>query len=477
MIFSMCKGQVTFQKTYHDESIIHWVTQTLDSGYIATGMTYPGVKMIVIKTNEFGDPIWTKTFDNGASMGVSGYQTSDGGYILTGSSYGTILIRTDVNGDSLWTKEYNSSGQDGGYTVIETNDSGFILLGYSNGTPVYKAISLIKTNSNGDTLWTKTYSYPGSYAYGSSIVQTLDKGYVFAGSIDNKMILVRTDSIGDTLWTRTYGNPNGNCLQMKKTNVNSFILVGGSLVVSCDSTGNLLWSKSYTAQGSFIRSIDETDDGGYILSGFRNDTTGAQFAFTIKSDSIGDTLWCKSYKSSSMDFYSGISTIDNGFIFGGANPNSPNHCKLVKTDMYGHTDCSEESDPFILSTPQTVVSSALITISHAPIIVGNPGFQVYSGSAHHVDCSSVNITEKVNSNPNIKILPNPASDRITILTDLEITSTEIYSVHGRNVSGQKINKETNSTSIEIDLHSLAAGLYFVKVITAEESITKKLVKH
>ena len=107
-----------------------------------------------------------KTFGGiGTDYGYSVRQSSDGGYIITGytQSFGAggrdvYLIRTDVFGDPLWTKTYGESNIDYGWTVVQTTDGGFIVGAHTGsfgagGHDVY----LIKTDSNGDTLWTKVY--------------------------------------------------------------------------------------------------------------------------------------------------------------------------------------------------------------------------------------------------------------------------------------------------------------------------------
>ena len=109
------------------------------------------------------DTLWTRTYggvdwDEGHSV----QQTADGGYIVTGYTYSfgaggidVYLIRTDANGDSIWTRTYGSA-DDGGWSVQQTTDGGYIIAGatYSFGND---DVYLIRTDTNGDTMWTKTY--------------------------------------------------------------------------------------------------------------------------------------------------------------------------------------------------------------------------------------------------------------------------------------------------------------------------------
>ncbi len=135
------------------------------------------------------DNLWTRTFGGaGSDRAESVCQTTDECYIIAGStlSFGAgdhdvWLIKTDANGDTLWTKTYGCSHSDNGYSVYQTSDGEYIITG---GTWSFSAgqadVYLIKTDSNGDAQWTKTYGGTGS-EIGYSVCQTIDEGYIIAG--------------------------------------------------------------------------------------------------------------------------------------------------------------------------------------------------------------------------------------------------------------------------------------------------------
>ena len=162
------------------------VQQTLDGGYIVCGSRadsttiYPGIW--ILKTDQTGDTLWSRTFPGHHGRGRDCLQqTVDGGFALVGTHLGRIfLIKTDTNGDTLWTKFYDIEEISGTGSVYQTHDGGYIITGSTPETDNYFSdVVLIRTNSSGDTIWTKTYDrHYGDLGY--SVQQTLDGGYIIA---------------------------------------------------------------------------------------------------------------------------------------------------------------------------------------------------------------------------------------------------------------------------------------------------------
>jgi len=167
------------------------VIQTSDNGYFVAAITESygaGYRDIfLIRTNEFGDTLWTKTIgglqdDQPNAM----KKTSDNNYIIAGStsSFGAgnsdvYLLKVDQNGDTIWTKTYGGSMGDQAHDVIQTSDGGYLVIGSTTSfTSGSSSVYAIRTDSNGDTLWTKTYEEKYSNV-GCSVVQLSDGGLSF----------------------------------------------------------------------------------------------------------------------------------------------------------------------------------------------------------------------------------------------------------------------------------------------------------
>jgi len=338
----------TYGGTSWDEG--YSVQQTTDGGYIVTGYTSSygagGKDVYLIKTNSSGDTLWTRTYGGIYSdIGRSVQQTTDGGYIIAGEteSFGqgyegysdVYLIKTNSLGDTLWTRTYRETNWDNekGYSVQQTTDGGYIVAGYteSHGRDIY----LIKTDSAGNTLWTKTY---GRYVSdrGYSVQQTTDGGYIIAGAGDDyyDVYLIKTDSAGNTLWTKTYGGVyDDEGYSVQQTTDGGYIIAGATdnyydiYLIKTDSAGDTLyhsgWTKTYGGTDwtdwDVGYSVQQTTDGGYIVAGYTDSYgAGGEDVYLIKTIASGDSFWTKTYGGSENDRgYSIQQTTDGGYIVAG----------------------------------------------------------------------------------------------------------------------------------------------------------------
>ncbi|MFH1319911.1 MAG: T9SS type A sorting domain-containing protein [Bacteroidota bacterium] len=312
---------------------------------------------------DFQETIGGTSDDHGRSI----QQTADGGYIFTGytNSFGAggndvFLIKTDANGDTVWTKAYGGSGDDFGKSVGLTSDNGFIVSGYTNsfGAGNYD-IYLIKTDSIGDTLWTKTCG-GDSLDYSNAVHQTFDGGYIIIGYTNSfgagsdDVYLIKTDSVGDTLWTKTFGGINSDIgSSIQQTADGGYIIAGQTnsfgagavdvYLIRTDSIGDTLWAKTFGGTGDDLGySVRQPDNGEFIISGSTNSFgSGIDDIYLIKTDSIGNLLCSKVFGGDSIDYGFSVQHVaDGGCIFAG-NTSSFGaggiDVYLIKTDAYADT--------------------------------------------------------------------------------------------------------------------------------------------
>ena len=273
------------------------VQQAADGDFVLAGHTNSfgaGSRTVyLIHTDATGETLWTRTYSGiNYSEGGTVRQTADGGFVVggyTGSFTGysdAYLIRIDANGDSLWTRTFGGSGTDRGNSVQQTSDGGFVLAGWTISFGAGASdVWLIRTDPQGNILWTRTFG-GWNTDVGRSVQQTTDGGFVLAGYTFSygagaaDVWLIRTDAQGDTLWTRTYGGSSydwGNSVQqtadggfMVAGYTSSFGAGGDDVwLIKTDAQGNTLWTRTYGGpMDDASYSVQQTGDGGFVVAGY-----------------------------------------------------------------------------------------------------------------------------------------------------------------------------------------------------------------
>lgn len=310
--------------------------------------------------------IWTKTYGGwAADQGFGICSTTDGGFILTGqsSSYGTqsqvLVVKTDSNGDTVWTKNYGGYGWDQGNSIQQTTDGGFILAGWTTSYGDPFAAYLIKTDSAGDTLWTRTY-ITGYAADAISVRQTSEGGYILVGSTyslatsEYDVYLVKTDPSGEVEWSKTYGgNRDDRGLSVEQTTDGGYVVCGytqsfasysGVYLIKTDSQGDTAWTRVYDASGCYMAVgewVQQTLDGGYVITGnsICYPEPGHYDLILIKTNADGDTIWARHYGEQFADFGNAVrQTPDSGYVAVGMTQSFGADNKdlcVIKTDENG----------------------------------------------------------------------------------------------------------------------------------------------
>jgi hypothetical protein len=294
-------GDRQWSRTYGGQSDerAYSVQQTSDGGYILAGYTCSfgavGGDLYMVKTNELGDTLWTRMYvalEGDVARSVE--QTADGGYILGGStdSYGAgeldfYLFKTDHMGNMEWRQVYGGSNDDEAFAAYQTIDGGYIMGGNTTSFGAgYSDFYLVKTDNEGDTLWTHTYGGIGWDRMGT-FQPTEDGGYIIVGDsrsfgLENyDFYLVKTNSSGEEEWARTIGeqsNLDDFPHYVKQTSDGGYIIAGicalfgpsgcAIWLVRTDERGDTLWSRTYggpSYENAYV--VRQTMDWGYIIAG------------------------------------------------------------------------------------------------------------------------------------------------------------------------------------------------------------------
>jgi predicted secreted protein len=162
---------------------------TNDGGYVLAGGSW------LVKTDALGNVEWNRTCGYYVNSVVA---TSDGGYALAGGRDDNFwLVKTDAFGNMQWNMTYGGTGVENGYALLQSSDGGYVLTGSTNSFGAGgNYFWLVKTDALGNMQWNQTYGEGSAY----SLVATSDGGYALAGAF----LLVKINQLGNMEWNQTY---------------------------------------------------------------------------------------------------------------------------------------------------------------------------------------------------------------------------------------------------------------------------------
>lgn len=370
-----------------------------------------------------------------------------------------------------WQNSLGGTGDDNAYSIQQTTDGGYIIAGYSDSND-----GDVTGNHGGRDYW-----------------------------------VVKIDILGNLDWQKSLGGTgDDNALSIQQTTDGGYIVAGGSggndgdvtgnhgladyWVVKLNNVGVIDWQKSLGGTNwDYVYSIQQTTDGGYIVAGWSSsingDVTGnhgnGDF-WVVKLNSQGSINWQKSFGGTGIDFGNSIQqTTDGGYIVAGVSESNNgdvtgNHGLadywVVKLDSVGVIDWQKclggTGDDNALTIQQTTDGGFVVvgySESNDGDVTGNHGNSDY----WVVKLSSnvgVNEVEHLNIS---NIFPNPTTGNITI--DLGELKQGVKATLTNSLGQIILTKEYSSTDfINLNL-GYPKGLYFLRLETQKEAITKKII--
>jgi hypothetical protein len=462
IIVTLCsqqsEAQISFQKKYGVPANSDYgqsVVQASDSGYYVAGVRVSGTSTfigegILKRTDKYGNEIWTKYYSTPGSDDLTFdwiEKTSDGNLIVAGivnygvvngeSDYDAYLAKLDTAGNMIWEKHYGGPYRQRAGKVKETFDGGFILGGWNETTGyAISSFYMVRTNSTGDTLWTKSYTN-GLQCYGLTVAQTTDSGFVVAGTLNHPTqfgtvpYVIKTNADGDTVWTKILVSLGQGAAYDIAAIPNNNIVVVGYSVTSCsqpylcevDEDGAITWQQTYTdGPCGWANAVIRTADNGYAVFGMDN----ASDYYLIKTDGSGDLMWFKKFHEGQSDYgYSVRQTLDAGYIMTGvtATTGAGIDMNLIKTGAEGEI------------------------VTMVPGIVKAREICVY---------------------------PNPASNYISVTVPEEYKDKHL-TISMYNMLGQQVICRKGYSSQAIDVSGVFPGLYHMSVAYKGEEISAKKI--
>ena len=436
----------------------------------------------IVKINSTGAIEWQKSLGgSGDDWANSIQQTTDGGYIFAGASMsndGDVtgnhglsdywIVKLNSAGDIEWQKALGGKADDLAYSVQQTTDGGYIVVGssYSNdgdvtghhgdaGEEGFPDYWIVKLNSSGDIEWQK--SLGGSdWDKAFSIQQTTDGGYIVAGasySQDGDVTgnhggsdywIVKLYSEGNIEWQKSMGGTISDDARLIQQTIDGGYIVAGESysndgdvtgkhggydywIVKLDSGGSIEWQK--TLGGTSLDgavSIQQSIDSSYIVSGWSgsndNDVTGNQGGYDywiVKLDSGGSIEWQKTLGGIEDDFANSVQqTTDGGYIVAGSSYSNDG-------DVTGHHGTNKYFDIWIVKlSPYNGIEEEQ---------VNENSINIYPNPVNSLIVVSCPLIE--NKNANIRVYDLMGREQLIITRDNKLKSKELVSsismVHAR----------------------------------------------
>jgi len=348
------------------EDKAYCVAQTDDGGYLVAGTTQTSdnnTDLYIMKIASDGTKSWDRVYNEATYTGnevpFAMQRTSDGNYVIAGytSSFGHgddfYVVKINELGNKIWEYAYNSSNYPDGeqaYDIQETSDGGFVVVGktYNPSVSTTWLILIMKLKADG-TPQTNEFSNPiaqqyGNYSYQVGYaVREVSDGYLIAGEARDSGVI-----------SHMYVVKSGQAVDFQR-----------KIFLDNDSATSL------------ARSLDLTDDGGFVIAGQGRDRNGtnAQTFYVAKFNSAYEKDWeFTDGKSGHTDIaYSIKQTTDGGYIVAGERRYFQSDVLVSKlntegtledgwTVQYGTTDYAE------------TVRSVLQTTDGGYIVVGDSNY-------------------------------------------------------------------------------------------------------
>ncbi len=304
-------------------------------GFVAVGRTVPlfsgGSNLTFIKMDLDGTILQQRTYGGASSDGAKAVQRlSDEGYIIAGwtESFGAggsdiWLLRTDSDGDTIWTKTIGTAEPDSGISITLSTSGGFVILG-ATGT---ESILLVETDSDGNVIRERTY---GPNLVGKSITALESGGYAIcgfspAGSLGNKDIFVmKLDSSLDSLWLRHYGgasldegsdiieNSSGELIVVGKSRSFGMPLYTSTFAMKTTSDGDMIVSKSTGGSHNYSLNRIAKHGSNYVAVGVADLSSPGILIHYL--DSNLDTIRTHIYSTVGNEEGTDILPLDDGGI-------------------------------------------------------------------------------------------------------------------------------------------------------------------
>lgn len=427
--------------------------------------------------------------------GMDIIQTTNNSFVITGqtSNRYCCFIKLDQYGELQYEKTiFDSSFNSLGLSIVGLNDGDFVLsaIKYIPDEGIENSLlCLVRTNENGDTLWTQEYDTT-TFGYNNKVCITADNGFVLCANKpvafpeNDKIFLIKTDENGDVIWSNYFTPEHDGFITIRslKVVVDGYLICGELLQMATHNAfvnkysldGEIIWSKTFHYNGVgeiFFKEFIETN-GGYVLTGTVYDADlGRYIVLLMKIDDNGNEIWRKEFINDQIleKGCSIVETLDGCFVIA-CNGSTP---ALLKTSNVGETIWSKS----FTSYDEAIVSSLKYTEDFGFIMVGSAYENIENGDVDifvaKLDSEGGLIIEELHQKE-LNVFPNPVNRLLSIESEIEFEEVKILNSIGQIVATWHYYEKIKATNL--DINKLIPGVYYLRIKSDKIIISKKIIK-
>ncbi len=275
--------------------------------------------LICLNGSETPQPAtWNKTFPSKQGSGNCVIQAADGGYVVAGTNNSeSLLLKTNATGELLWSRTYGAGTAN---CVLQTNDGGYLLAGNS------ASATLVKTDAQGNLVWSNVYLKQHGVLCTNALISTSDGCFAFVGSLSNETgFFIKTDSEGNELWSQIYSMRTydirslENLQDVIQTDDGGYALAASRCMAKTDFAGNVQWTRDVGGDPAFLIA---TPDGGYVLPGTQSlsyDNLLVMSSLLVKTNAEGDWQWREDlFTGQRNELLAATRTVDGSYFAAGS---------------------------------------------------------------------------------------------------------------------------------------------------------------
>lgn len=463
------QGQISFYETFSGSSFDEGqgITQLADSSYLVTGssgsFSSNSGQAYLMLVDSLGEHVWTKSYGgDGSDWGRRVFHKPGIGFTIAGYTNSTnsgdfdfYIVQTDELGNLKSEKNIGTENWERLWDAKMLNDQGLIMVGESEGeTTDLKDMYVVRTNDEGDTIWTKTISTEyDDVAYAVDMID--DTTFVIGGDswLNNnpRSTIISMHINGNVNWQVFHGDTVETGIRDLQV-FNNNIYAGG-YIVPIHKTDRDFWILKTDMNGVFVKDFVKEWNGDDFLSSITVKNTSSLY-ISIISNSSDLGVYSEGTDAFIQKFHTNL--YYNFYSMGFAGQNSDIVHQMITTVDDGIAFSGTCGDDRVIPSSGTDIMIAKLGPNDETTLIANNDNDLVSLTDNEV-------------NEIFRVYPNPTAQKLNIPESLLGKEFTVF-----NCIGKEIN--TGFLESVIDVSNYEYGVYQLNILYDSNVLTIRFVK-